>query len=254
MTIARRSSSPRALAALLLAVAVAATVPVGILATVLPRPVFPPPPPLAIQSVTISPDPPAPDAPVIVTVQLSHGGTSVAVGLGYVAGFGSRSSGGLGLTPAAARTFRGSIGPFQSGTEVWYVVIATAPGEDPVQSDYSVFRVGPVLRGGPSSLAIANVTRSPIQPSPFDSVTVRAEVRSNWTLTAVDLQSLEIGPGFAFGMFSLMDPDGGNYTRLLYPTPETRVAYRVIAQDETGNTAISAVFTYVVPPGPGPFP
>ena len=248
---ARRPSGLRPLGILLLAVAVVATVPVAALAAFLPRFVIPPPPPLRIDSVSISPDPPSPYAEVTVTVRLSKAAANV--GLGYIAALGSTFAGGTSMQPAESRTYRTNLGPFANGTEVWFVVTA-ATSDEVASSDFSVFQVGTVLRGGPSGLRIDSIARTPDQPQPHDSVVVTANITANGNYTEAFVESFVILSGAAVGDFFRMDGYGTDFSGRIYAYPSALVAYRIVAQDTTGNTAVSEVFSFQVPSPPGPVP
>jgi len=252
MTVVRRSSGVRPLSVLLLAVAVAATVPIGVLAVILPRPSFPPPPPLAVESVSISPDPPLTYESITVTARLSKG-ASATVRLAYVAAFGSTSSGGASMPSDGPRTYRTMIGPFPDGTEVWLVVVA-ATSNEAAHSDYMVFQVGAVVRNGSSGLRIVSVGRVPDQPGPGDSVAVTANITANGNYTEAFVETFAIVPSSAMGNLFRMDLYGTEFSTHIYAYSSALIAYRVVAQDTTGNTAVSEVFSFRVPPAPGPVP
>jgi hypothetical protein len=179
--------------------------------------------------------------------------SAATVGLGYVAAFGATFAGGASLQPAGSGTYQTTLGPFPPGTEVWFVVVASTL-DQAVRSDFRVFQVGTVLRGGPSGLQIDSIARTPELPQSGDSVLVSANITANGNSTDAFVQAFAIVSGAAVGDFSRMNANVTAFSGRLYAYPSALVAYRIVAQDATGNTAVSEAFTFQVPPAPGPVP
>lgn len=156
------------------------------------------------------------------------------------------------MLPVASRVYERSLGPFEYGTEVWFVVVA-ALGDEVARSDFGVFQVGTILRGGSSGLRIDSPVQTPAQPRPGDSVIVSANITSNGNFTEAAVQMFQILPGSAVGDVSLITAVGTNFTGRVYAYPSALVAYRIVAWDTTGNTAVSETYTFQVS-DPGPVP
>ncbi|HYS71709.1 MAG TPA: hypothetical protein VEM95_04735, partial [Thermoplasmata archaeon] len=166
----------RPLTILLVAVAVVTSAGVGVLGALVPRFVVPPPPPLAIRSVAFSPNPPIPGQQVSIVAEVSGRAPTLSVSLGYASAFADQSSGGVSMLPDGQGGFEGGIGPFGSGTEVWFVVSVSTSDQGPLLSNYTSFQVGNVYRNESAGLRVTNVSRSVQDPQPFDTVTVRADI------------------------------------------------------------------------------
>jgi hypothetical protein len=136
--------------------------------------------------------------------------------------------------------------PFENGTEKWYIIRVG----DKISEVY-ILQVGHVERSNITSLAITDVMQTPEKPTTAtSSVEISAKVTSNVTISEVTLEHMQFyehGSGSGYGT---MQPHGGDtYGDSIYPTyykSGTQVFYRITAKDESGNTAVTPVYTFTL--------
>lgn len=228
-----------------------------VLATVLFLLVLRPATPLRILSVSISPENPTSSDKVTIVAHV-EGGSSLfgpSVDLRHEVYFGGGGSMGPMIPIGNNRYQSQTRRPFADGTEVWYIVSASTDTEGPIFSENYTFQVGEVIRDGPSGLTIEDVTQSPQEPTSLDTVVVTARIVSKSNITDVSLFYMRFhrhGGGGGGGGMHLESTD--NYTAEIGahgPGGEGFERgiihfYRVVAMDETGNTAVSEVYWFTV--------
>ncbi len=242
---------------ILLTLVIVAIVAGGVIAYILAQPG----PPVKILSVSVSPDPAVPDQPLTVTAQVQGGSflAPLSVMMTANAFFGYQGGGGGTLFSRGGGTYSGNLGPFPSGTAVWIVVTATAGGVTR-QSGSLTVDVGTVPQGGASGLRLNAVVLNPPQPTPLDMPVLTANITSAANITDVTLCLV----WFASGQYS-----GGSGTTGMWTTPSgnytstpiygwgggpgmggtavgTVWLYRIGAQDSTGNTVLSPVYSFTI--------
>jgi len=136
--------------------------------------------------------------------------------------------------------------PFENGTEKWYVIRAG----DKVSEVY-ILQVGHVERSNITSLAITDIIQKPEKPTTStSSVDISAKITSNVTISKVtfeDMQFYENGGGSGSG--SMRSDENGTYEKRISTQDSksgTRVFYRITARDESGNTAVTPVYTFTL--------
>jgi hypothetical protein len=231
---------------------------VVVLATVLYLVVLRPASPLRILSVSISPENPTSSDRVTIVAHV-EGGSSLfgpSVNIHHGAYFGDGGSGGGSMIPIGNNRYQSQMRrTIADGTEVWFIVAASTNTEGPIFSENYTFQVGEVIRDGPSDLTIEDVTQSPQEPTSLDTVVVTARIVSKSNITEVrliDMRFFRFGGGGGSGGMQLEStdnytgeitahgPGGGGFER------GTIHFYRVVAIDETGNTAVSEVYWFTV--------
>ncbi len=136
--------------------------------------------------------------------------------------------------------------PFEDGTEKWYVISAG----DKVSEVY-ILQVGHVERSNITSLAITDIIQKPEKPTTStSSVDISAKITSNVTISKVtfeDMHFYENSGGSGSG--PMRSVGNGTYEKPI-PTQDsksgTRVFYRITARDESGNTAVTPVYTFTL--------
>ncbi|UCD92959.1 MAG: hypothetical protein JSV43_03340 [Methanobacteriota archaeon] len=223
----------------------------------------PAPSPPQILDVYVSPEHPTSSDEIIVTAHVvSESSSYVSVRIRYCSYFDGSGSGGRGMLSvgndlyAARLTEHGRI--FRDGTEVWFVVTASIGYGETVISESFTFQVGDVLRNGSSGLNILQVAHNPEEPTSEDSVFVTASVYSNAEISHVTLGYMQIRSlGGGGGGGSMRYQSGDNYSGDIRGhgpgglmevgfVEGTVILYRVAAKDETGNTAVSNVYTFTI--------
>lgn len=136
--------------------------------------------------------------------------------------------------------------PFEDGTEKWYMIRAG----DKISEVY-ILQVGHVERSNITSLAISDVIQTPEKPTTAtSSVEISAKVTSNVTISEVTLEHMrfyEHGHGGGYGSMQSLGND--TYEDRIYSEyyeSGTRVFYRITAKDESGNTAVTPVYTFTL--------
>ncbi|NIA10978.1 MAG: hypothetical protein GWP10_14935 [Nitrospiraceae bacterium] len=136
--------------------------------------------------------------------------------------------------------------PFENGTEKWYVISAG----DKVSEVY-ILQVGSVQRSNITSLTITDVIQTPEKPTTATSfVEISAKVTSNVTISKVTLEDMHFTEHGSGGGSGPMRSDGNDTYEKGISTqdskPGTRVFYRITAKDESGNTAVTPVYTFTL--------
>lgn len=136
--------------------------------------------------------------------------------------------------------------PFEDGTEEWYVIRAG----DKISEVY-ILQVGHVERSNITSLAITDVIQTPEKPTTAtSSVEISAKVTSNVTISEVTLEHMRFYEHGSGGGGGSMRSDGNDtYEYRIYPQyyeSGTQVFYRITAKDESGNTAVTPVYTFTL--------
>ncbi|UCE37537.1 MAG: hypothetical protein JSW00_19125 [Thermoplasmata archaeon] len=160
--------------------------------------------------------------------------------------------GGWGMDKVSDGKYETKIGPFSNGTEVWYIVSASGYNDAIFVTEEYIIQIGEIERSDVTTLAILNIHHSPQNPTTKDSiVTITADITSNITLSLA---------WFGFAWFSRSEQSGrggkmlyvsGNtYESQIYLPYEnkkgTQVYYKIAAQDESGNTAVSPTFNFTI--------
>ena len=136
--------------------------------------------------------------------------------------------------------------PFEDGTEKWYVIRAG----DKISEVY-LLQVGHVERSNITSLAITDVIQTPEKPTTAtSSVEISAKVTSNVTISEVIVERMrfyEHGSGSGYGTMNSRGNDTYEESiHLQYYESGTQVFYRITAKDESGNTAVTPVYTFTL--------
>jgi hypothetical protein len=137
--------------------------------------------------------------------------------------------------------------PFEDGTEKWYVIRAG----DKISEVY-ILQVGHVERSNTTSLAITDVIQTPEKPTTAtSSVEISAKVTSNVTISEVTLEHMRFYEhGGSGGGYGTMQPHGNDtYEDSIhsqYYESGTQIFYRITAKDESGNTAVTPVYTFTL--------
>lgn len=241
----------KAFALLLGAVAVAASVLVASLAVSTPIPAPTGPAHLRLDSVAVSPEPVVPGSEVNVSAQVTgvlHPRVYVAYGVEFV----RPEAGAVAMVRVAGDLFSARIGPFGEGAHVWLFVAAFVGEAAPVSSEPTAFVVGDPPPGGVSTLQIAGVAQSPMDPRfAFQDVSVSADVTSSAAIQSVTLTYVRVrregGDGATVAMA------GGNGSPYFANIPRWEgsdawvlVGYRIAASDAAGSRAVTAVRMYLV--------
>jgi len=135
--------------------------------------------------------------------------------------------------------------PFKDSTEKWYVISAGDKTSE-------VFEIGRVEKSNITSLSITEVIQTPGKPTTAtSSVEISAKVTSNVTISKVTFEDMHFTEGGGGGSGSSSMRSRGNDTyediiRLDYYESGTRVFYRIKAVDESGNTAVTPVYTFTL--------
>jgi len=206
-----------------------------------------------IISITYDPQNPVPGDEITVTAVIENSSlTDIQISLYF----------GTGVNPSGYmprkgdNTFEYTLGPYENGTEVWFMVVATGYNDSFVISDEYTIQIGELERSNTTSLSISNVTHSPQQPTQKNtSVKVSAKISSNVNITRMGLEYMKFYPHGSGGgsggtsgskndtfegEINLEGFDGEGHEK------GTRVFFRVIAQDETGNTAVSQTHSFTI--------
>lgn len=146
---------------------------------------------------------------------------------------------------------------FENGTEVSYRVCAVGyDGIIAVSNEYTI-QIGKVERSNITTLTISNVHHSPENPHNDKNVTVWADVTSSVTISKVEFISMWFSStsGGCIGDKMIKKSESTyeyvifiNLYGLYSPTiPKGAfVFYKVVAQDESGNTAVFSICSFEV--------
>ena len=206
-----------------------------------------------IIGVTQTPENPQPGDEITVIAEISGGSPffGVTPRFEYSSYFGEGGCGGGTMTSIGigsnkySYTIRSS---FVEGTGIWYMIGAG----DKISREY-ITLVGHVERSNMTSLAITDVIQTPEKPTTATtSVQIRANVTSNATVSEVTLKYIrfyEHGGGTGSGSMHSAGNDsyegGISLSKRNEPYKSgTQVFYRITAKDESGNTAVTPVYTF----------
>jgi hypothetical protein len=145
---------------------------------------------------------------------------------------------------------------FENGTEVSYRVCAIGYDGTFAVSDEYLIQIGKVERSDITTLTISNVQHSPQNPTRNDMwVTVWADITSNVTISTVELTSIWFysTTGGSIGD-KMMEKSENTYEYSFLINPPSvdgipkgaKIFYKVVAKDETGNTAVSPIFSFTI--------
>jgi hypothetical protein len=134
--------------------------------------------------------------------------------------------------------------PVEDSTEKWYVISAGDKTSE-------VFEIGRVKRSNITSLAITDVVQIPEKPTTStSSVEISAKVTSNYAISKVTFEDMhfnERGGGSGEGFMMSVGNDIYKDTIFTqYYEVGTRIFYRIKAIDESGNIAITPVYTFTL--------
>lgn len=204
--------------------------------------------PLKIISVTHKPENPQPGDWVTIRV-VAEGCSGCDIN--------SHSYFGTGPTPCGtmenvgAETYEYEIGPFDEGTEVWYMVSATSYGGSFVVSDSFIIQIGEIERSNITTISISNVHQFPEKPTTKgDVVTVSADITSNKSLIDIWFGEMFFYPNGCGGGGGMMFYESGNtFTGKIYVGDSdkgTKFFYKIAAQDESGNTVVLETVSFTL--------
>lgn len=137
--------------------------------------------------------------------------------------------------------------PFEDGTEKWYMIRAG----DKISEVY-IFQVGHVERSNITSLAITDVIQTPEKPTTStSSILISVKVTSNVTISKVTLEHMRFYERRSGGGDRPLHSDGNDIYKGSITLSEnyksgTQVFYRITAKDESGNTAVTPVYTFTL--------
>ncbi len=198
-----------------------------------------------IISVSQTPENPQPGDTITVIVEISGG--SPFLGVSASLHYSGRMEGTVTSIDNNKYSFTFPH-PFEDGTEKWYVIRAG----DKISEVY-ILQVGHVQRSNITSLAITDVIQTPEKPTTAtSSVEISAKVTSNVTISEVTLEHMRFyehdsGSGGGYGT---MQPHGNDtYEDSIhsqYYESGTQIFYRITAKDESGNTAVTPVYTFTL--------
>jgi hypothetical protein len=146
--------------------------------------------------------------------------------------------------------YESNFRPFNDGTEIWYIVNVHDRKGTYVFSYDNTIQVGHVERSAISTLSISNVEYSTANPN---FISVQADITSDATITHVYLVNWveyidEDGMMSGSGGMPAMSANGDTYSSMMSPLSgittssvvvEAHGFFRIVAQDDSGNTAVS---------------
>ena len=197
-----------------------------------------------IINVTQTPENPEPGDTVTVIAEIAGGSPFLGVSASlYCSG---RRAGTVTSVDKNKYSFTFAY-PFEGGTEKWYMIRAG----DKISEVY-IIQVGHVERSNKTSLAITDVIQTPEQPTPAtSSVLISAKVTSNVSISEVTLEHMrfyERGRGGGYGPMRSHGNDTYEYRICTEYKSGTQVFYRISAKDESGNTAVTPVYSFTLSP------
>jgi len=198
-----------------------------------------------IMNVTQTPENPEPGDTITVIAEIAGGSPFLGVSASlYCSG---RRAGTVTSVDKNKYSFTFAY-PFEDGTEKWYMISAG----DKISEVY-IIQVGHVERSNITSLAITDVIQTPEQPATAtSSVDISAKVTSNVSISEVTLEHMrfyEHGRGGGYGPMRSHGND--TYEDSIcteYYESGTQVFYRISAKDESGNTAVTPVYSFTLFP------
>jgi len=203
-----------------------------------------------ILSVTQSPENPKPDDEITITVTAE---SCSGCDFNYESYFAGGSRGSRTMTKSGSGRYETKIGPFDEGTEVWYMLSASGYGGSFVVSDDYTIQIGEVERSNITALSISNVHQSPQDPTTEDSiVTITSDITSDVYLTDIWFEYMHFkshGCGGGGGGGTMSYKAGNTFEEQIYIEnydKGTKIFYRIATQDESGNTAVSPTFGFEI--------
>ena len=195
-----------------------------------------------IISVSQTPENPQPGDMITVIAEISGGSSflGVSASLHY---FGRMEGTATSIDNKYSFTFPY---PSEDRAEKWYVIRAG----DKISEAY-ILQAGHAERSNITSLAITEDIQRPEKPTTeTSSIEISAKVTSNVTISEVILERMrfyEHGSGSGYGTMN----SHGNDTykdriHSQYYESGIRVFYRIVANDESGNTAVTPVYTFTL--------
>jgi hypothetical protein len=167
----------------------------------------------------------------------------------YKAFFESTAGGPSGMSSAGANVYEAEIGPFDDGTEVWYVAKVDTYDNTFIVSGDNYIQIGEVERSDITTLSIDNIEYTPENPTTNDdSITVNFAVTSNVPITSVSHSYMLFrSHGSSGSSGSSVSEGNDNYKFLIdiQNAPKgSEVLFKIAAQDQSGNTALSDTITF----------
>ncbi len=198
---------------------------------------------ITIINVTQTPEYPEPGDTITVIAEIAGGSPFLGVSASL------RCSGWMSGTVTSVNKNKYSFTfayPFEDGTEKWYMIRAG----DKISEVY-IIQVGHVERSNITSLAITDVIQTPEQPATAtSSVDISAKVTSNVSISEVTLEHMRFHEYGSGGGGGSMQPDGNaTYEDSIcteFYGSGTQVFYRISAKDESGNTAVTQVYSFTL--------
>jgi len=151
---------------------------------------------------------------------------------------------------------------FSNGTEIWVVVHAISYDNSFFVSDEDTIQIGNVERSDITTLSISNIEYFPPAPTSEDTyILINASVTSNSTISKVEIgYTFFHSHGWIFGSGGSGGGGGGLMTyqndskygfyidtsRYLSNSNDARLLFRITAQDESGNTAVSSTTSLII--------
>lgn len=196
---------------------------------------------MKILSITQSPENPKPGDRITITVIVE---SCSGCDFNYESYFAGGSGGSRTMTKIGAGRYETKIGPFDEGTEVWYMVSASGYGGHFIVSDDYTIQIGKVERSSITTLSISNIHQSPQNPTTKDTiVTVAADITSNVYLADARFEYMHFkSHGCGGGGGTMSYETGDTFEGQIYIEnydKGTKIFYRIAAQDGSGNTAVS---------------
>lgn len=212
-----------------------------------------------IISVTHEPQNPLPGENITVTVIVENStGCNIRYSSFFASGGAGGSQGKSTMFHVDVKTYEFEIGQFyfSNGTEVWYMVSATGYDGTLVISDEYTIQIGYVERSNITSLSISNISYTPQIPTTDDTtIIILADITSNTTLSEMEMAHMTFHPSGVGGTGSgtMMLESGNTYKCSInimgfdggFPKG-TKVFFKVVAQDDSGNTAVSPTVSFII--------
>lgn len=206
-----------------------------------------------IISVSYEPQNPMPGDTITITAIVENS-SLIHIQISPYFGTGAGSSGYM--PRVKDKTYESTVGPYENGTELWFMLAATGYNGTFVISEEYTIQIGELERSNKTTLSISNVSYSPQQPTINNtSVTVSAKITSNVNLTEIGREYMKFYPYGSGG-------GGGSTSRIFNdvfedeitlkgfdgegPQKGTVVFFRVVAQDESGNTAVTRTHNFTI--------
>ncbi len=206
-----------------------------------------------IISVTHEPENPLPGEKITVIAVVEN---TSECNIQWRSYFAEGKGGGWGMDRVGYGKYRyETYGGFENGTEVAYKICTVGYDDIIVVSNEYTIQVGKVERSRITTLTISNVYHSPENPHNDRNVTVWADVTSNVTISKVEFIGMWFysTSGAVMGQ-RMMKKSGNTYEHVIFinlpglvKIPKgTIVFYKISAQDESGNTAVSPIYSFEV--------